>query len=200
MICGMRWRQFGLVACVFVASALFGQAASVESPRSLVRMADSWITLHPSAGPITIQNCVVVSPSGHFHLELHRQEFFGSSTLNTYEGLLNEKQVRLLQDILETEKVKHLPGFTAPRTLPGDWDWVESFDAVISRGNGDQEAGYVLVKGAGPQTPDNQEAAWKDSKAILQPLVEWFRALKTYEVPPRKRVSNKKSNFCGFGP
>jgi hypothetical protein len=200
MICGMHWRWFGSVACVFVAGLLFGQATTFESPQFLVRMSDSWITRHPSAGPIAIQNCVVVSPNGHFYLELHRQEFFGTGTLNIYEGLLNEKEVRILQDILETEKIRHLPGFAAPRSLPGDWDWVEAFDAVISRGNGDQEAGYVSLKWNGPHNTDNQEAAWQDSKTILQPLVEWFRALKTYEEPPRKRVSNKKSTACGFSP
>ena len=91
MICRMHWRWFGSVACVFVAGVLFGQAATVESQQPLVRMSDSWMTLHPNAGPIIIENCVVVSPNGHFHLELRRQEFFGAATLNTYEGLLNEK-------------------------------------------------------------------------------------------------------------
>jgi hypothetical protein len=62
-----------------------------------------------------------------------------------------------------------------------------------------QDVGYYLFKAEGPENPDSVVKGWQESQTALQPLVEWFRALKTYS-PAKRLVSNSKSTLCERAP
>lgn len=184
------------------ATILIGLAAVASSRESkpdprlvLVRMVDSWSTLRPTAGPINIGNCVAVAPDGHFHLELHRQEFYGEGTTTVFESSLNERELQILQGLLNAERVKDLPLFEEPIT-PLQSENYEIFTAEVLTGSNMREVGYFSWKGQGPRNPDSVKAEWEGSKTTLQPLVEWFRALKVNKRPNWQRVSNSRSSFC----
>src|SRR6266436_978402 len=78
----------------------------------LVRMDETELTMHPTAGPNNVANCLVVSLDGRAHLELRRQEFFnGRASLASYEGTLNPKELDILRTILNGDAIRSLPQF-----------------------------------------------------------------------------------------
>ena len=185
-------------AVVILVGGDVAQIRNVEPDPLLARMWDSWTTLRPAAGPIIIENCAVVWSDGHFHMELRRQESMDSrTTLDIYEGALDNKSVQILKKILDADAIKKLTTPKSPR-FPTDAS-LEGFSAVISRTEKKQDVGYFIVK-AGPENPDNVVQEWQESQTALHPLVEWFRALKTYKNPAKHRVSNSQSTVCGLTP
>lgn len=185
---------------VVLAGHVAAQTRNAE-PDPLVRMFDSWTTLHPAAGPITIENCVVVGNDGRFHLELRRQEFMDDrATLNIYEGVLNNKSIQILKNLLDADAIRKLPTSKSPKFPLLQEDWLEGFRAEISRGQDTQDVGYYVFKPEGPDNPDSVVKGWQESQTALQPLVEWFRALKTYKDPAKRLVSNSKSTLCERAP
>jgi hypothetical protein len=165
---------------------------------SLVRMWDSWTTLRPTAGPNNIENCVVVHPDGQFHLELRRQEFLdGRAALRIYEGTLDAESVQTLKNLLDADAIKKLATPKSPR-LPLSDASLEGFSAAISRTDRTQDVGYFVVKARGPDNSDTVVQEWQESQMALQPLVEWFRALKTFTTPAKHLVSNSRSTVCGL--
>jgi hypothetical protein len=77
--------------------------------------------LHPTAGPNNIGNCLVVARDGRAHLELRRQEFFnGRASAVSYEGILNPKELDILQRILDRDAIRSLPRFVIPALLGND--------------------------------------------------------------------------------
>jgi hypothetical protein len=46
------------------------------------------VSMHPTAGPNNVGNCLVIADDGRAYLELRRQEFFnGHATIATTKGL-----------------------------------------------------------------------------------------------------------------
>ena len=161
----------------------------------LVRMNEAELNMHPTAGPNNVNNCVLVTPDGHAHLELRRQEFFnGHATLATYEGTLTPKEVDILRTILQADAIRSLPQFVTPTTPMG----VDSYHGVmakIPRPSSIAEVGYFEWQGKAPDNAASAAETWSRSAVVMKPLVEWFHSLKsTY---PWKRVSNQRSGVCG---
>jgi hypothetical protein len=162
-------------------------------------MWDSRLTPHPTAGPNNIENCVDVRRDGHFHIELRRQEFMdGRATLHVYDGVLNTKSVQILKGLLDADAVRQLPAYKSPKFPPLQEDWIESFRVTVSRGGKTQDVGYFIFKAQGQDSPASGGNEWQEPQTALQPLVEWFRALKTYKNPAKRPISNSKSTVCGL--
>ena len=187
-----------LAVIVICAPPVAAQNQASGDGNSLVRMWDSWTTLHPTAGPNNIENCVVVHADGQFHLELRRQEFLdGRAALHIYEGTLDTGSLQTLKNLLDTDTIKKLAKPKLPRFPLADAT-LEGFSAAISRTDRTQDVGYFVVKTRGPDNPDAVVQEWQESQMALQPLVEWFRALKTFKTPAKRRVSNRRSTVCGL--
>jgi hypothetical protein len=162
----------------------------------IVRISESQITFHPTAGPNNISNCLLVMPDGHVHLELRRQEFFdGKAILRTYESALDSKEIGVLRTILEDAEVRTLHEFVEP-ALPINADELQGFRADIMRGAQVQQVGYLTWHGHGPNNSDADKIAWKQATVVLQRLVEWSHAVKSGKSYNWRRVGNPK-NFCG---
>jgi hypothetical protein len=161
-------------------ASLAAQTAPIrQNGAFLVRMVEVELTLHPAAGPNNVGNCLVVAPDGRAHLELRRQEFLnGRASLSSYEGVLNSKELDVLQAIL----VPPLDSF----------HWAK---AKISRPSGIQEIGYFEWHGEAPANAAGAAEAWSRSALAMRPLIEWFHGLKS--TFPWKRVGNPKSGVCG---
>jgi hypothetical protein len=188
-----------LAVAVICATPVAPQTQTSSDGNPLVRMWDSWTTLHPTAGPNNIENCVVVHPDGQFHLELRRQEFLdGRAALHIYEGTLDAGSVQTLKNLLDADAIKKLATPKLPRFPLSDDAPLEGFSAAISRTDRTQDVGYFVVKARGPDNPDTVVQEWQESQMALQPLVEWFRALKTFKTPAKHRVSNSRSTVCGL--
>jgi hypothetical protein len=158
-------------------------------------MDETELSMRPTAGPNNVGNCLVVAPDGRAHLELRRQEFFsGRSTLATYEGALNAKQLDILQTILGGDAIRSLRQFIAPTTPMG----VDSFHAIIAkvyRAPDIQEIGYFEWHGEAPKNAASTAENWLRAATAMKPLVEWFHSLKS--TFPWKRVSNPTRGVCG---
>jgi hypothetical protein len=185
-----------LIAFLLFSRFAFVAAQTAPTPPNgavLVRMAETELTLHPTAGPNNVGNCLVVAPDGRAHLELRRQEFLnGRASLTSYEGVLNPRELNILQTILDGDAIRSLPQFVIP--IPP----LISFHltkAKISRPSGIQEIGYFEWQGEAPANAASAGENWSRSALAMKPLVEWFHSLKsTYQW---KRVPNPKSGVCG---
>jgi hypothetical protein len=167
-----------------------------DSHKFIVRMSEGWTTLHPTAGPINLSNCLVVLPDGHMHLELRRQEFLdGHAILSTYEGVLTGDQMQALQRLLEASSVEKLNHFVLPTTPFAAEEW-EEFTAEIPRDSDLQKVGSFAWKGKGPENPEVDKTAWREASIALQPLRDWFRAAKTYKSSSWRLVKNA-DDVCG---
>jgi len=181
-----------------LAAAVIGQAAEHRLPKPfIVRVSESWSTLHPTAGPNNLSNCLIVLPDGRVHLELRRQEFFDgrATALTTYEAALNNKALGILQGILDDAGVSRLHQFAQP-VVPMDVDDWQGFTAEIVRGPKVQRVGYLTWHGAGPNNSEGDKTAWKEASVALKPLVEWSHAVKSYTPSTWKRVPNPQT-ICG---
>ena len=188
-----RLIAFVLLSCFLSVGA---QNTPTRQNRALlVRMDETELTMHPTAGPNNVGNCLVVAPDGHAHLELRRQEFFnGRATLVSYEGTLTPKELDILRTILDGDAIRSLPQFVMPATPMG----VDSFHATtakISRPSGIQEIGYFEWQGKAPENAASARENWSRSATAMKPLVEWFHSLKS--TFPWKRVSNPRTGVCG---
>jgi hypothetical protein len=162
-------------------------------------MVDAWLGLQPTAGPMIVTNCITVAPEGRFRLDLNKQEFYGEGTTTIFESSLNEREVQILRGLLDAEEVKSLPPYVEPVTpLPSGGG--QTFIADISRGSTVQHVGYFSWIGEELGDPDSVKKDWKQSEAALQPLVKWFRALKSYKRPNWRHVSNSNITFCDTEP
>jgi hypothetical protein len=143
------------VAAVVLTGSVAAQTAKGKPDPSLVRMWDSRMTLHPAAGPITIENCIAVGRDGHFHLELRsRQEFMdGRATLHIYEGVLNDKSVQILKSLLDADAIRNLPTSKSPKFPLLQQDWLEGFRATISRVRTRRMSVTISSKQKGQKTP-----------------------------------------------
>jgi hypothetical protein len=185
-----------LIALVLSGSFAFPPAQTAPTRQNgtfLVRIDETELTLQPTAGPNNVGNCLVVALNGRAHLELRRQEFLnGRASLASYEGMLNQKELDILQTILDGDPIRSLTQFVVP-TPP-----LASFHVLtskISRPSGIQEIGYFEWQGEAPANAASAKENWSRSALAMKPLAEWFHSLKsTY---PWKRVPNPKSGVCG---
>jgi len=191
-------------AFVFVSVPSPAPSAKPESRPFIVRMGEWQSTFLPSAGPNSLTNCVIVLPDGCFELVLRRQESLGGkSTVDIFESSLNQKAIEILRDRLDSDAVRKLPPYAPPNTpfIADEWQLVT---AEISRASDVQRVGYFSWKGVGPTNTESIKREWQESAVVLQPLVEWVRALKSLgsSIPPAKwrRVPKEKYNACGIAP
>jgi hypothetical protein len=187
------------MAVVFPAGA-FSQKSTSRPPEFLFRAVETQSTLHPTAGPNNLSNCVVVRPDGHFYLLLHRQEIMdGTATVKSFEGLLDEKAMQVLRGLLDDDAIKQLSPFVAPE-MPFPSDTFQAFVAEVTRGPSVQHIGYFSRTGDGPRNPESVKRQWQHSEATVQPLVDWFRGVKTSKYPIKRRVPKSWSTMCDITP
>jgi hypothetical protein len=202
----------GIRQLLVVGSVIFTlvRSPAAQNPRLdphpfIVHMAESQQTSEPSAGPNNLSNCVIVLPDGHFKLVLFRQESIGGKgTMDTFESSLGQKEIQILRGLLDSNAVSKLPPYVGPN-LPIGSNGFKWFEAEISRESNVQRVGYfVWWGGSAPTNPEGTKREWQESMVALQPLVEWFRALKSMggSIPPAKwrRLSRQKSDPCEMIP
>jgi hypothetical protein len=181
---------------VLAAGLVGGPVGQPLTKPFIVRISESQMTLHPTAGPNNMSNCLLVMPDGHLHLELRRQEFFdGTAMLRTYESALDSKEIGILRSILDDSEVRALHPFADP-VVPMDVDDWEGFKADIMRGAQVQQVGYLTWHGHGPNNSEADKAAWKRATVTLQRLVEWSHAVKSGKSLNWRKVG-KTNHFCG---
>jgi hypothetical protein len=171
-------------------------APTRQNKALLVRMGETELTMHPTAGPGNVDNCLVIAPDGRALLELRRQEFFnGRATLTSYERTLNPMELDILRTILDSDAIRLLPEFVVPATPIVGVDSFHVATAKISRPSGIQEIGYFEWQGKAPVNAASAGENWSRSAAAMKPLVEWFHSLKS--TFSWRRVSNPRSGVCG---
>jgi hypothetical protein len=182
-----------VLAVLQIASLLLA-APSQKTRAFLLRISEAEVSMKPTAGPNTIENCLVVTPTGATHLELRRQEFFdGRGTLTTYIGRLSVEELARLRNILEADEIRSLPPFVAP-TTPMSVDKWHTVSAEIGRG-AERKIGYFEWQGASPANAAAAGKDWSRAAAAMLPLVNWFHSVKG--VKGRwTRVANPNS-VCG---
>jgi hypothetical protein len=159
-------------------AAIFAGHASAQSisSRFVVRISETWLTTHATAGPNNVGNCLLVMPNGRMHLELRRQEFFdGKVSLKTYESTLDSEAMERLRSILDEATVRALPPPDEPEVRMNA-QAIEGFTAEIARLGGVQKVGYSIWHGEGL---NNQTTVGKEANSALKPLVEWSHAAKS---------------------
>jgi hypothetical protein len=193
----VHYRNILRIIFVGIAGYVAAQTGKPAPHPFLLRMFEHEMTLQPVAGPNNVENCIVVFPDGHFHLELRRQEFFdGKATLAVYESSLNPQGLERLQMILDSEDIKRLPAFVQP-VPPFDPQGWHGLSGKIMRASGVQVIGYFDWQGKGPGNSDSDKREWQESQVALKPLVEWFHSVKSFKTPNWRQVSRKKGNLCG---
>jgi len=175
---------------------LGSSATPDKQPHFLLRAIDQLISTVPTAGPNNFSNCVLVMPDGQFYVSLRRQEIMdGTATVKAFEGSLNANSMQRLHDLLNRETIRNAPKFDLPKT-PLGVDEFQVFEAEINRGALLQRLGYFKWKGRGPDNSDLTKRQWQESELALQPLVEWFRALKTDKEPLKRPTSISHALQC----
>jgi hypothetical protein len=183
-----------LALCLVLGSS----TASEKLPHFLLRSVDTSTSMQPTAGPNNFSNCVLVLPDGRFYLSLQRQEIMdGTATAKGLEGSLDPKALQILRDLLNQPTIENAPQFELPNT-PFGADEFQVFEAQIDRGSTMQRAGYFKWKGLTPTHMDATKQGWRESEVTLQPLVEWFRTLKTYKYPLKRPISKSTRFSCDF--
>lgn len=186
-----------LVILLLVPLSIIGQ----ESPSSqghdpfLVRISEDIVSILPTAGPMTVGNCMLVNADGHAHLELRRQEFYGRGTLTRYKARLNETELKSLRDLLNAASLKALPPFIAPHTPLTVPEWHDVV-AEIPRGAKVQHAGFFeSAHPASSAATVEVRAQWSSSAVAMHSLVEWFHAFKSDKR--WVQITNRQSSGCG---
>lgn len=152
-------------------------------------------TQQPTAGPMNWSNCLIVMPDGRIHLELHRQELFGSVALTAYESALDSNEIGILRSILDDGGIVTLPSFPSPVT-PMDVDDWQVFTAEIVREAQVQQVGYLAWHGKGPNNPEPDKEAWREAHEKLQRLVAWSHEVKSRKALKWRQVGKPKT-WCG---
>jgi hypothetical protein len=187
-------RLLALSVLVFVL-CLSPSIASESSPDFLLRASDFMITLQPTAGPNNMSNCLLLLPTGKFYLSLRRQEIMdGTATVRNFEGSIDLKALQWLRSFLDGQDVRKLPPFEPPHL--NRTDTYNVFEAQVMRGSTLQQVGYYEWSGKGTDYPNTLTQQWRDSQAKLQPLVEWFRGLKTSKYPLKRPISKSAPDVC----
>lgn len=165
-------------------------------PHFLLRAVDASTSSLPTAGPNNFGNCILVLPDGRFYLSLRRQEIMGGTIIvKSLQGSLDVNALERLRELLNQQTIRDAPKFELPNT-PFGADEFQVFEAQIDRGSALQHAGYFKWKGKGPDNSDSTKKQWQDSETALQPLVGWFRALKTYKEPAKLPTSQSHVLQC----
>ncbi|HEY2466429.1 MAG TPA: hypothetical protein VGI45_01140 [Terracidiphilus sp.] len=78
-----------------------------------------WSQIDHSENGITDNDCVVVLPDGHFHMERRLEQLsVPRASLEIYESTLSVRQLKQLRDMLDSQDIKALPRF-ALFAVPG---------------------------------------------------------------------------------
>jgi hypothetical protein len=166
-----------------------------ESHNFVVRMSETELTLHPTAGPNNLSNCLLVFPDGRVHLQLRRQEFLdGHATVTSYEWSLAAEPLRELQLLLDAPAITKLKQFAQPMPPFPSYRF-QAFTAEIPRPAGLHKVGYFAWQGKSPANPEEDKAAWHEASIALQPLVDWFHGAKSYKTSSWRQVKNT-DDFC----
>ena len=189
--------RFGaLVLLILAATGEAVPGAAHGGTTFLVRLVEIEVTLKPIAGPVMVNNCVIVAPDGGAHLELRRQEFYdGRASLVTYKTVLNRDAVANLRRILDADQIRTLPPFVS--VFPANFDPMHSVTAEIQRGSGVQMVGYVEGGGEGPVNATEVRQNWLRSADAMRSLVEWFHAAKSLRGHDWNKVPNRSNGVCG---
>jgi hypothetical protein len=171
-------------------------STSDAAPRQfLLRVADVEIYLQPTAGPNTVNNCLIVYPDGQLHMELRRQEFFfGSANYTSFEGQLSKPELTILRSILDSRDLRKLPPPPSPnRALSSSH--IQWFTAEIHTEESVRVVGTSTWEGE-PKRSEAEQAISEQERAVLEPLVHWSRSIKGMNRAGWRLVENSDS-VCG---
>jgi hypothetical protein len=187
-----------LLPCVLLMQVTATGAPRDDSKLVLLRVSDTDISLKPTAGPNNIGNCLVVYADGRLRLELWRQEFLTGNLRNgsyrSYEGMLLKRDLAYLDSILDSDDIRKLPEFHAPK-LPLRSSHFGAFTAEIDRQGVVQRVGFPNWEGE-PKPSEAERADWDRQQTALQPLVDWSREIKT-SGPVGWRIVRNRQGECG---
>ena len=191
------WRE------ICIAFILLGFGPGNRSPHvelGVIRIVDVWVnTAETVPGKTVVANdCIVIYPGGNFHLE-RRKQIAGQaiSSLAVYESTATDDQLRSLEAILTGGAVTSLPEYVPPK-FPLSVPDFSLFHAQFTRSGHPVTLGYfytaeplsqAIISGVSPSVAKH----WRDSKEVLEPLVEWFHDLEK-AVPDS--AAGKTANLC----
>jgi hypothetical protein len=181
-----------IVLTLVLAACFLGQSTERSARESfIVRVSEGRSTLHSVLGTSNYNNCLIIMPDGRIQLQLRSREFFdGTAVLTTYQSALPDKDLEILQGLIDDEAVKALPPFGGPLVVPKDVDEWQVLNAEIARGKAVQHVGYAAWQ------PEPDSAVWNRAKLALRRLVEWSHAVQNGRSVDWKRVANSNS-YCG---
>jgi len=194
----MIHRLIQLCLLTLVAFLALGSSSTAfgKRPHFLLRAVDAVTSSLPTAGPNNLSNCVLVLPDGRFYLSLRRQEIMdGTGTVKSLEGSLDAKALQILHALLNQQTIRNAPKLNLPNT-PFVADEFQFFEVQIERESTMQRAGYFKWQGKGPDNPDSTKKQWQEGEVALQPVAEWFRALKTNKEPLKRPASKSHALQC----
>src|ERR1700743_2196752 len=191
----MKAISLGLLACFLASTSVGGEEAKMNPAKFLARI--EWSQNDTSPHGITANDCVLVLPDGHFHMEHRLQQLpVPRASLEIFESVLSNNQIMQLREILDRQEIQELPTFVSSG-IPGSVYLRLSFQAEISRDPKVQNVGYMDWKvNVGADSDEHPREALKQAQSkaetALQPLLQWFLNLESQKLPP----SNSESTFC----
>lgn len=191
----MRILATAICSALLLICFVSGQESDLNPSQIVVRM--DWSQIQQTHNGITADKCVIVSPSGHIHIETRVEHMpVPRASLQIYDGALTDDQLARLQDLLNSRLVRNLPEFV-PFGIPGSIEERQSFTLAIARDGTIQRVGYAQWKastenGTARAKLETLARTQEAPKAALQPLLRWLQALDTH----RFVLSNNTSNFC----
>lgn len=191
-----------LSACLcFTAPCVFAQGSPQQGspPRDpvgfLIRMERSQAELipHGTTGGL----CAVIWPDGKLHAVRRRQTLPSThAAIQVYDSILSAEQMAVLTQLLDSEKVLQVPPFATPH-LPLQVAAYYMFTADIRRPEGVQHVGFLQFgqnggNGDNPLVVEDARTSDTESRAALQPLLEWIQST----VDQSDANPGGKVNFC----
>ncbi|MBV8114815.1 MAG: hypothetical protein JO300_08740 [Silvibacterium sp.] len=177
----------GLLAVVTAAA----QEPAPNRPAFLVRM--SWSELELSPDGINRNDCLLVFPDGHFHMEQRFQQLPKTeASLRIHESLLSNAQLDQLRSLLNQRQVVTLPQFV-PFHLVVPVRLRRGFQAEISRNQETvQRVGYMeweVSKHDDAHYPTSEaleksrtlDESQQPARTTLRPLLQWLLKLESQQ-------------------
>jgi len=185
------------LALSFLIYSLIGVSQQINAPAHQYLARIEWSQIDQSLTGITANECILVFPDGHFHMERRLQQLpTPSATLQVYEADLSDEQLQQLKNSLDNYEIRNLPTFVPP-SIPGPVNFRQAFQVRFPRNSHIDNIGYAAWKATSQSDPDApaRDALYtsqQKSVAALQPLYKWFTDLDSQKLTP----SNMGSTFC----
>lgn len=198
----MKSGLFATLLSLLAAVICAAQEPTPNPAQFLVRI--SWSDLDLSVHGISENDCLLVLPDGHFHMEQRRQRLpEPRASLYIHDSVLSNFQLAQLQSLLNQKAIVDLPKFV-PFPIPVNVRRRRGFRADISRNQETvQSVGYMEWELSKPNGVSEPAVAIQRSKALaksqgsaktaLDPLLQWFMGVESQQL---HTPDSGKSTFC----